>query len=94
MHGWRKGELKCQAQLFSHCGGAQLQEEEVIVLMGEDGNRCCPPLCFVSWADSKQVPTWQPRAHWMPKAYLGLKKMFKLMEENVVMYIGLGMTYH
>lgn len=57
-----------------------------MVLMGEDGNRCCPPLCFVSWADNKQVPTQQPRAHWMPKSLLRLKKMLKLVEENVAMY--------
>lgn len=34
--------------------------------------------CAVSWADSKQVPTQQPKAHWMPQ------KKLKLMEENVV----------
>lgn len=73
VHSGRKGDLECQEQPFNHHGRSQLQEEEVTVVWGRMRTDVAHHLA-VSWADSKQVPTQQPRAHWMPKPYLDSKK--------------------
>lgn len=50
----------------------------------------------VLWADSKQVPTQQPRAHWMPKAYLDSKKcsnQWKKMQSFTILHRDATLTW-